>query len=366
MSQEDIEKSLRNCLKENVYNVLANSALANSAQSLKNKRQIAKQAASLVNTVVSSLSNTSQSSITSQEHMEIDLRDKLLEIEEQIFIGALGSLKVNDRYKWKEALEKGQYDASCTNLVWGGDLTRPALECTNRAGNLKTPVTSILSSQQNASLDAPLDTETMNVYIVNNFAKVLLQIEQSMEKRFIRMPLGDAHKTPDKRRGQTKSKTMTNGGGAGDSEANSGETSGGPNAGNSLAASKQYSTLFHWEKSLMNCTTLSQIFIHLQTLDESIAWSKSALNAKCRICKKKGEPEKMILCDKCDHGHHIFCLRPPLSSIPDGEWFCPKCRPKDVEKTPRKIRKSFINCELYSDESGNEMYDSETDNNSHR
>lgn len=50
----------------------------------------------------------------------------------------------------------------------------------------------------------------------------------------------------------------------------------------------------------------------------------------------------MLLCDKCDRGHHLYCLRPALTCVPDGEWFCAKCRPKDVEKTPRKIRQSFL------------------------
>ncbi len=78
--------------------------------------------------------------------------------------------------------------------------------------------------------------------------------------------------------------------------------------------------------------------MYLQSLDESIAWSKSAMNARCRLCRKKGDAEKMLLCDKCDRGHHIYCLRPQLKSIPDGQWFCPECKPKDVSQTPRKIR----------------------------
>ena len=58
--------------------------------------------------------------------------------------------------------------------------------------------------------------------------------------------------------------------------------------------------------------------------------------------------------DKCDRGHHIYCLRPQLKTIPEGEWFCPECKPKDNEKTPRKIRQSFTanaNEDLYSDQS---------------
>ncbi len=31
-----------------------------------------------------------------------------------------------------------------------------------------------------------------------------------------------------------------------------------------------------------------------------------------------------------------------IQFIPDGEWFCPECRPKNIQKQPRKMRKSFI------------------------
>jgi len=33
----------------------------------------------------------------------------------------------------------------------------------------------------------------------------------------------------------------------------------------------------------------------------------------------------MLLCDTCDRGYHTYCLRPPLSSVPVGDWFCPPC-----------------------------------------
>ena len=165
--------------------------------------------------------------------------------------------------------------------------------------------------------------------MANNLAKALLQIEQSVEKRFLRMPLGDSQKTPDKKR-TAGAGLATNGGvGVGVGE-------------NGAPPTPNYTVLQNWERSLMYVTSLSQLFVHLQTLTESIAWAKSVLNARCRLCSRKGDAEKMLLCDKCDRGHHIYCLRPPLALIPDGEWFCPKCKPKDVEKTPRKVRKSFV------------------------
>ncbi|KAB0391284.1 hypothetical protein E2I00_007596, partial [Balaenoptera physalus] len=57
---------------------------------------------------------------------------------------------------------------------------------------------------------------------------------------------------------------------------------------------------------------LSQVFLHLSTLDRSVIWSKSILNARCKICRKKGDAENMVLCDGCDRGHHTYCVRPKL------------------------------------------------------
>ena len=122
---------------------------------------------------------------------------------------------------------------------------------------------------------------------VNDLAKVLLQIEQAVEKRFLRTPLGECQKTPEKKR-TTKSKTA-NGHDNNDSSDHDDTSS-------SIAV--KFQVLHMWEKSLMSCTTYSQLFVHLQSLDESVAWSKSALNARCRLCRRKGDAEKMLLCDK--------------------------------------------------------------------
>jgi len=45
----------------------------------------------------------------------------------------------------------------------------------------------------------------------------------------------------------------------------------------------------------------------------------------CRVCFSKHEKQNTILCDMCDSEYHIFCLSPPLKSIPTDDWFCPMC-----------------------------------------
>uniref|UniRef100_A0A1J3DQD0 [histone H3]-lysine(27) N-methyltransferase n=1 Tax=Noccaea caerulescens TaxID=107243 RepID=A0A1J3DQD0_NOCCA len=61
-------------------------------------------------------------------------------------------------------------------------------------------------------------------------------------------------------------------------------------------------------------------------LPESMADdSDSDLEMVCEECSSGKQPAKLLLCDKCDKGFHLFCLRPILVSVPKGSWFCPSC-----------------------------------------
>ncbi|KAL3653663.1 Histone-lysine N-methyltransferase atxr6 [Castilleja foliolosa] len=48
-------------------------------------------------------------------------------------------------------------------------------------------------------------------------------------------------------------------------------------------------------------------------------------DACCVKCGSGQRPAELLLCDKCDRGFHLFCLRPVLSAVPKGQWFCPSC-----------------------------------------
>ncbi|KAJ7414627.1 E3 ubiquitin-protein ligase UHRF1 [Pitangus sulphuratus] len=55
--------------------------------------------------------------------------------------------------------------------------------------------------------------------------------------------------------------------------------------------------------------------------------NKTCRVCACHICGGKQDPDKQLMCDECDMAFHIYCLKPPLSSIPDDEdWYCPECR----------------------------------------
>nr|AWN02133.1 ubiquitin-like protein [Portunus sp. CY-2018] len=63
----------------------------------------------------------------------------------------------------------------------------------------------------------------------------------------------------------------------------------------------------------------------------------------CHQCGGKEDPQKQLMCDECDMAFHIYCLNPPLDSIPDlDEWFCPLCKNDDTEivKAGEKLKDS--------------------------
>ncbi|BAT83083.1 Histone-lysine N-methyltransferase [Vigna angularis] len=60
----------------------------------------------------------------------------------------------------------------------------------------------------------------------------------------------------------------------------------------------------------------------------------------CQECGSGHSPAKLLLCDKCDRGYHLFCLRPVLPSVPKGSWFCGSCsnhKPKSFPLVQTKI-----------------------------
>lgn len=67
-----------------------------------------------------------------------------------------------------------------------------------------------------------------------------------------------------------------------------------------------------WCVSLMSSINVSQLFLHYNVLYDSIKWTRSAQNARC-VCRSNRDPDKLILCDGCNLGRHIYCLKPKLT-----------------------------------------------------
>ncbi|XP_073024483.1 probable Histone-lysine N-methyltransferase ATXR5 isoform X1 [Primulina eburnea] len=45
----------------------------------------------------------------------------------------------------------------------------------------------------------------------------------------------------------------------------------------------------------------------------------------CEQCGSGERDDELMLCDSCDRGYHMLCLRPIVARIPMGPWFCPAC-----------------------------------------
>uniref|UniRef100_A0A8P4G4T2 Bromodomain adjacent to zinc finger domain protein 1A n=1 Tax=Dicentrarchus labrax TaxID=13489 RepID=A0A8P4G4T2_DICLA len=249
--------------------------------------------------------------------MEVRLRDLLLDIEDRIHQGTLGTLKVMDRQVWRSALEAGNYELLCSDGRDNGGMNgrEDAMEVDSPAHLRARDRLQELKSNGAASCSGSGTPQVVSSS-VRILAQALVHIEQGIERRFLKAPLGD-----------------------------DGTTSYGSESGR---VSK--TVLERWRESLQSCSSLSQVFVHLSSLERSVLWSRSVLNARCRICRRKGDADNMLLCDSCDRGHHTHCLRPRLKSVPEGDWFCPDCRPKQRSSRLPSRQRSSIDEEEDEDE----------------
>ncbi|PGH27155.1 hypothetical protein AJ80_01111 [Polytolypa hystricis UAMH7299] len=46
---------------------------------------------------------------------------------------------------------------------------------------------------------------------------------------------------------------------------------------------------------------------------------------RCENCGKSDNRPSILSCDGCENGYHMHCLDPPITSMPDYDWHCPKC-----------------------------------------
>ncbi|XP_068565315.1 tyrosine-protein kinase BAZ1B isoform X2 [Cebidichthys violaceus] len=115
-----------------------------------------------------------------------------------------------------------------------------------------------------------------------------------------------------------------------------------------------------WKTALREAQTFSRMHVLLGMLDACIKWDMSAENARCKVCRRKGDDEKLILCDECNKAFHLFCLRPALYGIPTGEWLCPACQPT-VARRGSRSRNYNQDTDEEEDEEESEEEESEED-----
>ncbi|CAG4956950.1 unnamed protein product [Colias eurytheme] len=266
------------------------------------------------------------------EALELAFRDQLLELEEKIHHGCLGALKVKDREAWRGTIMLRSYDKQAEYLSWGpngafrddthlpdgrlvtnGDIkedpedpdTKEILE-----NKYRDPGYYLDTAKPNGVKLEPSEGYETKPEVIRGLASALLQISQGIHHKYLKRPLGLDDKERKDR--EAKNKPL-------DLEA-----------------------LERWEVSLMGSRSVAGLTLHALALEHSVSWAASVLHASCRLCRRRTDPDNMLLCDGCNKGHHLYCLKPPLAKVPEGDWFCDQCKPK--EKTPRKRRK------LYTDE----------------
>ncbi|KAK2892310.1 bromodomain adjacent to zinc finger domain protein 1A isoform X2 [Channa argus] len=264
---------------------------------------------------------------TAAETLEVRLRDLLLDIEDRIHQGTLGTLKVMDRRVWRSALEAGNYEVLCSDSRENGGMNGrvEAMEVDSNHLRARDRLQEVKSDGVAAFGTSGSGTPQVVSSSVRILAQALTHIEQGIERRFLKAPLGEEDSRKDQKAKKNKKKDEDQ---ASDDGSDSGRII--------------KTVLERWRESLQSCSSLSQVFVHLSSLERSILWSRSVLNARCRICRRKGDADNMLLCDGCDRGHHTHCLRPRLKSVPEGDWFCPDCRPKQrSSRLPSRQRSSI-------------------------
>ena len=48
-------------------------------------------------------------------------------------------------------------------------------------------------------------------------------------------------------------------------------------------------------------------------------------DGRCGICHSTLDNDKLVTCQKCPSSYHVYCLTPPLLSVPRRPWTCPSC-----------------------------------------
>lgn len=224
--------------------------------------------------------------------------DSILEMEEKLFAGHLGFMKVKDRNAWRECLLQRDYENLEINLKQeNGKLKVDKIKSNSRDstpdGNTEEKRSDYCDPGEHLgptldieSEDSDLETDGLLLYqddankkVLMVLASALAQIAYSVDPKYLKKPLGSA---------DVSKKDKIN---------------------------KIHDILEDWVQSLRASTSYSQIFLHYSTLDNCIMWNKSTLLTRCRICRRMRDSENMLLCDGCNNGHHLYCLKPKLTVI---------------------------------------------------
>uniref|UniRef100_A0A3P8T252 Bromodomain adjacent to zinc finger domain, 1A n=1 Tax=Amphiprion percula TaxID=161767 RepID=A0A3P8T252_AMPPE len=109
------------------------------------------------------------------------------------------------------------------------------------------------------------------------------------------------------------------------------------------------SRLRTWRQALDRCRSAPQLCLCLLQLEKAIAWERSVTKVTCQVCRKGDNDECLLLCDGCDRGCHMYCLKPKITQVPEGDWFCPTCDDCDSQRSSKK--RTRVKKRRYEDDS---------------
>lgn len=86
-----------------------------------------------------------------------------------------------------------------------------------------------------------------------------------------------------------------------------------------------------------------------------------SIDAKmCEVCEGGSDETRpgmsdaeTLLCDGCDSAWHMACLRPPLTTIPEGDWKCPGC--VEIEEEEKNEEQAAKRTRLVEVKDGDEL-----------
>ncbi|XP_056466877.1 tyrosine-protein kinase BAZ1B isoform X1 [Gadus chalcogrammus] len=193
---------------------------------------------------------------------------------------------------------------------------------------LRSDILEVASRLQKGGLgyledNTDIEDEVSKMESLKDFGECIITIQACVIKKFLQGFMAPKQKKKKKQAGEES-------GGASSSKAEEVDEE------KKLAEEARVATAVEkWKTTIREAQTFSRMHVLLGMLDACIKWDMSAENARCKVCRRKGDDEKLILCDECNKAFHLFCLRPALYRIPAGEWLCPACQPLVARRCSR-------------------------------
>jgi len=169
----------------------------------------------------------------------------------------------------------------------------------------------------------------------------LIELEAAIERRYLKAPLGFSQEVTLKKITEKKddeeedmevdeeeSNAKENDDTAGEAELTSEnhDESGEANEGEEKPKTRGLPRgLVTWREAVKNASNAAQLAMAFYVLETSIAWDKSIMKASCQFCHGGENESALLLCDGCDKGFHTYCFKPPITKIPEGDWYCYEC-----------------------------------------